>query len=121
MSLLVIQEGKIYDSASIVPIIHIDDLTASRQLVANYTNTTGKTMYVNVTVLLNTPLNTDIATLTANINGVTMAATGLYTGVAGHYHYSSLTLTVRPGDVYKFQSNIFGTGSVVLWKWMESY
>ncbi len=125
MSLLIITDGKISDSLSTVPITHLNDVTASRALLNNYTNATGKTLFVSVGIACEIRVSGDTATAAVLIDGVNLLNIGIsvFGGVTpvGTFYYN-FSFFVPLGAVYRINPSITGTGNVFISpKWIEQY
>lgn len=123
--LQVIENGKIVDSSSIVPIIIVSDVTTSRAIDTTYINTTGKTLFVCVSILCYTPVADDKATFKVRFDGTTdlwLAGNGIngITSIIGECLHAA-TFVVKPNQEYKILPIVVGTGVMTLKSWTESY
>jgi len=121
----VIEDGRITDSASIVPISHVDDVTASRAIDGTvYTNTTGRTIYLFVSIVLGILAIGDYAQINIYVNslnkgGVRVQPIGGASPIGYFGHI--IPQAVPPGATYRFVTAVTGTGTVTKNIWTESY
>ena len=121
MVLLEIGNGSIRDSLSIVPIKNVLDLTASKALDTTYTNNTGRTLflYITVNVAVTTPGGHSWAA--GVVNGQTIAFEGVSNDASATMEYVLvLPFAVPPGKTYSVTSVIFN-GFVTLYRWVEAW
>lgn len=122
MSLVEVSDGGIVDSESTVPIITVTNVTASRAIDGTlYTNTTGRTLIIIVTVECVSTVNNDAATVLLVVNEITHSVIGLDKGIAGLHIQCAGTIMVPPGQTYRANTSASGGGSVTLTRWIESY
>ena len=122
----VIENGIIVDSSSIVPIISVTDMLASRAFDTVYTNTTGKTMYVHLSFLCYVPGITNEKSLVyARLGGVLdfwLGGIGWSTVTIPQMHLVfSSTFPVKPNQTYEVKTLLTFGGTVTLKSWVESY
>lgn len=120
-----IENGIIVDSSSIVPIITVLDVTASRAIDVTYTNTTSKTLFVCVSILCYTPAANDKAIFKVRFDGTTdlwLAGNGIngITSIIGECLHAA-TFVVKPNQEYKILPIAMFNGVLTLKSWTESY
>jgi hypothetical protein len=97
------------------------NVTASRALNTTYTNNTGKTMWVTISVTCRTPVIGDAAFVTFQTPVATaIALTGFNGGVMAETIFV-VSGEVKPGETYRVVPTIIDTGVVNLIYWRESY
>jgi len=101
------------------------NVTGSRVLNTNYTNNTGKPMFVTVTTSANVLNSVSAGTLTQTdlyINNISVLSTGgIVGGVTGASTFvGTLTAIVAPGQQYKVNKST-GNGTVTIPLWFETY
>jgi len=127
MPLLILREGKIIDSASIVPQEKIENVTGSRELNAVYQNTTGKNLTVQVTLHCTTSAADDEALGRGLIGDSQYILFGVSTvgipwpAVGAARLRAVLPLIVAPNKYYQIWKSITGTGFVSVDQWYEMY
>ena len=113
-----ISDGRITDSLSTVPVMTITDVTASRAFNLWYFNTTGKTLFVLISVQHTSAAAGDSAKVNASVD-ITIPS-GIENGPARSEH-SSVTLIVAPNLRYTCDSIVTGASTNVLNRWIEAY
>lgn len=100
----------------------VEDVTVSRALGVNYTNNTGRTMFVFVSVRCTTGAAPNMAYAASQINSSDISYAGYESGVpAGLNTNFTLPFAVPPGGVYSVGASVSGTGAVFLRRWIEAY
>lgn len=98
------------------------DVTASRALNVDYTNNTGKTMFVHATVRCTTGAAPNLAIATILVDGQPKNNAGYETGSPTDMNtYFELVAPVPPGSRYMVGNGTSGTGNVELYSWVEAY
>lgn len=123
--LQVIENGRITDSSSTVPISHVENVTASRWLNAGFVNTTGKTLFVSIT------LDFKVTTLAGRAMAygkmgvgtgiIIMAASGIVDCVIVNMRLLvEMFFPVSPGETYRVDTDLL-YGLIDVYSWIESY
>jgi len=117
--------GRNLQSSANIPIWVINNVTGSRAIDGTtYTNNTGKTMFVSITVnhhIQTAPASTYI---TLAVNGVDISRSAIAYSSAGGIldTVDCLTTQVPPGGTYSVSQAQIGAGSAtVLSYWSEAY
>ena len=97
------------------------DETASRDFNIDYTNNTGRTMFVTITTNFTTPNAGEVARITGWAGGAQKGVVGITGGIAGLAIQCEQNLVVKPGEVYKSNKVITGAATATLVKWIETY
>ena len=129
MSLTIIENGHIAGSLSTVPILSVNDVTASRALSTIYTNNTGKTLIITISIRHysgNEAANkayTDLFTIPQSGGSPVHMLSGIYQNFPTNSGvYSTPTLLVKPGDQYILGEVLAGNlASNTIIYWIESY
>jgi hypothetical protein len=123
VSFLIITNGMISDSLSNVPISHVDiHTTATRNFGVDYTNNTGRTIFLGITILHQIPTVSDNAYAAVVINGTVISRSGYEIGNSpGETMTTSQMAAVKPGQTYRCNSFVGGTGTNTLVAWIESW
>lgn len=101
----------------------VDYSGGGRALNVTYTNTTGKLMFVSVSVQHYTVNALD----QAYVQGVVAASVVATSGVSpvllsgSIYYYSNISFMVLPGAEYVVSSTVAGDGTNTLQRWVETY
>ncbi len=122
MSLIEVADGQIADSESTVPVMNVQNVTASRSFGVNYTNITGKTLFVNLYISCNVASVGGNALITIQSPQVTVLGyAGIVSGgTPGETMCASVSLIVPPGVTYRFNDVSTG-GTVSIQSWIELY
>lgn len=89
-------------------------VTVSRALNTDYTNTSGKYMYVNITTKNTITDGASAAEIYIYVNGVQHGFAGKPFGAPAGSSYFNVSGIVPPSATYKFTSVTSGTGVVTL-------
>lgn len=102
---------------------HVSNLIASRALDTDYINTTGRTIYVNVTVYCMKAAFGDDARIWGEVDTVQYAQAGFeaQAGSSPIIAMVCLYFPVKAGSSYKVGKYTTGGGSCVLQNWIESW
>ena len=122
----VIENGKIVDSSSIVPVRIVNDVTGSRATDGTeYYNTSDKTLYVSINILAQASTVAGFAFLLTYIDGVEYKLCGIApigAVPAGFNLYDEVNLIIAPSSRYSAVVNLGGLNSALaVAKWIESY
>lgn len=116
--------GHDHDGTDSKPVVSTQtDATASRALATVYQNTTGKPMWVTVSINMNGSTSA-VAVWGAYSDGSNPPTTQVVKGQRSHTNPSPslilpATFVVLPGNYYKVQND--GTPTVSIFAWIESY
>jgi len=100
-------------------IVRVQNVTASRNLDVEYTNQTGRTLFVQVSLRCQTLLNTDVALAAIIVSGISVHVFGHQLFVADITQ--SVSFVVPPGAKYKIVNGATGTGSLTKIGWTEAF
>lgn len=128
--LQVIENGKIVDSSSIVPVMTVTNVTASRafsdgDVAKHYTNNTGKTLFVLISIehIVSVDGGYAVSGFTGNNMPIQNVGLGNNTpvGASGNTGlYTTTMYVVKPDNSYwidQYNSN----GSMTILSWIEIY
>lgn len=102
-------------------IVAVNDVTASRLFGNDYTNSTGRTLFVTVSGFLDITLAGGNGLLTPFIGGVAGIRSGIQAGgIVGQTFHFMVSFEVPPGAVYQVL-NSFNNAVWTLIRWMEAY
>jgi len=101
-------------------IVWVGDMTSYRSLNTDYTNTSGRTMFVTVSARLDIVNIGDIASLVGFVDAVVTQSLQNRLATTG-YVDMSMTMIVPPSSTYKANYAVFGTAEVTMLRWMEAY
>lgn len=97
----------------------VNNVTASRAFTTTYTNTTGRTLYVLVTVYLQITLAGGTAFVQALVNAISYLS-GLANAANGHNEYRICSFFVPPGATYRLNKTE-ANGTCTIQTWIEAY
>ena len=120
MSLLIITDGKISDSLSTVPIQTVNDVTATKSIGVNYTNTTGKTLYISIYATFAVSVSGGTAMLSVQVPQATLLGWNGLVSSPVMTIAQSIFVIVKPDQTYRFNKSETN-GLVTLTAWIESY
>lgn len=100
-------------------VVSVSDVTASRSLNTNYTNQTGRTKFVTVSMRCTATLITDQAYSRAKLNGVSICFAGTF-ALASSDVIHTMTFEVPPQSVYRVEDIKSGGGNVIITTWSEA-
>ena len=100
--------------------INVVNRTASRALNTEYTNTTGRSMFVSCSVYLIIVTGADSADATASVDSVASASCSIGTGSSAGTYVQNLNFVVPPGKTYRVDKIEGTAGQVLLNIWTES-
>lgn len=106
-------------------IMTLTNVTAARAFNTNYTNNSNRTMFVRVLVShewINNNVRCTVETLIngAVTNNAGWQSTPMTDGLVASYQWNTIIFWVRPGDVYRLNSTVFGGAVNTLHSWYES-
>ena len=99
----------------------VAQVTASRALGVDYTNNTGKTMFVSLTVEARAPVAGDQTITTLKVNTDTVGTLGIDAGTSVIEIRCMGMMCVRPGAIYGTTVTNVGTGNTIISRWVESW
>lgn len=108
-------------NSPLVPFVLNSDVTASRILGTQYTNTTGKIMHVTASLSHGAGAIGDNAMASFSIAGAVKGYTGIAASpIAALYIKSIISFIVPVGATYKIAAVQSGTGLTTLDSWSET-
>lgn len=102
-------------------IIAVNQVTASRALGASYINTSGRTMFVSLTIEARAPEAGDQTVVTLKVNTDTVGSLGIDAGTSVIEIRCMGVMIVPPGGSYETSVSTVGTGNSVISRWVEAY
>lgn len=98
----------------------VNDVTASRALTTTYTNNSGRTLYVIVTMQHSITVANGSAFVTGVVVGISAVISGILQGAAGHQTYQECVFFVPPGATYRVNTQVVN-GTNTMTSWIEAY
>lgn len=101
-------------------IVEVNDVTASRSTFTTYTNTSGRTMFLLITIDANVTAANGYAYIIEYINGVQIAESGMVGSSVVLRAALQSCILIKPGNTYRVE-HFNGLGTCTISKWIEAY
>lgn len=101
----------------------VDIVTLTRAIHVDYTNDTGKTMFVMIEGIMHVEALNDYATFGADVDTWNVAGISLSSATIGLNldTIGMMVFAVMPGSVYRISASQSGTGAYAIARWTEAY